>query len=198
MSVCTLLLHAPGLVSCVRQHASCQSSSKAAMAARGGRIIFFIFLECCGMNSFFLVTQSFSPHRSLVNFKIHFPIKQSSRSTRHFIWHFLRLKGSCWYWVQLHNFSIPFKILFLCAPATRPLTTNLWCIYFRNQCFKLTWRQVLQGMHVTSYVHIDNPTVWLTDSETRITDWVGSVMGKMQRPQWFLYWIQLNNRQEHR
>ena len=40
-----------------------QSSSKAAMAARGGRIIFFIFLECCGMNCFFLVTQSFSPHR---------------------------------------------------------------------------------------------------------------------------------------
>ena len=63
------------------------------MAARGGRIIFFIFLECCGMNSFFLVTQSFFPHRSLVNFlKIHFPMKQYSRSTRHFFGHFLRLK----------------------------------------------------------------------------------------------------------
>ena len=26
-------------------------------------LIFLIFVECCGMNSFFLVTQSFSPHR---------------------------------------------------------------------------------------------------------------------------------------
>ena len=92
-SVCTLLLHAPGLVSCVRQHASCQSSSKAAMAARGGRIIFFIFLECYGMNSFFSVTQSFSPHRSLVNFlKIHFPMKQYSRSTRLFFLAFFTSK----------------------------------------------------------------------------------------------------------
>ena len=29
----------------------------------GWQDYFFIFLECCGMNSFFLVTQSFSPHR---------------------------------------------------------------------------------------------------------------------------------------
>ena len=76
----------------------CGSTLRVSQAARQrwllgvAGIFFFIFLECCGMNSFFLVTQSFSPHRSLVNFlKIHF-LKKYSRSTRHFFWHFLRLK----------------------------------------------------------------------------------------------------------
>ena len=31
------------------------------MAARGGRNILFIFLECCGMNSFFGDAELFSP-----------------------------------------------------------------------------------------------------------------------------------------
>ena len=81
----------PGLSS-VRQHALCVKQ-QGSDGCSGWQEYFFHFLECCGMNSFFLVTQSFSPHRSLVNFlKIHFPMKQYSRGTRHFFWHFLRLK----------------------------------------------------------------------------------------------------------
>ena len=45
------------------------SAKKATIAAAGCRASFyFIFLECCGMNSFFFVTQSFSPHRRMVTF----------------------------------------------------------------------------------------------------------------------------------
>ena len=36
--------HAPGLVSCVDQHASCKPSSKATMAARDGKSLLFLFL----------------------------------------------------------------------------------------------------------------------------------------------------------
>ena len=47
----------------------CGSTLRVSQAARprwllaDAGLILLIFLECCGMNSFFLVTQSFSPHR---------------------------------------------------------------------------------------------------------------------------------------
>ena len=57
-----LLLYASGLVSCVRQHASCQPSSKAMMAARGGRANFFDFFRMLWYEQFFFGdAELFSP-----------------------------------------------------------------------------------------------------------------------------------------
>ena len=70
------------------------TTNNAQQQQRSGSSSSSLFLKA-STNGFVLVTWSFSPHRSLVNFlKIHFPSKQYSRSTRHFFWHFLRLKLS--------------------------------------------------------------------------------------------------------
>ena len=94
----------------------------------------------------------------------------------------------------LHTFSVSFKSR-LCVPATGPRPTNLRGISYRNQCFKLNWRQVLLGMLVASCFHLYNPTA---DSETRIPDWMGSVTSNVQRLQWLLYSNEVNTRQERR
>ena len=67
------------------------TTNNAQQQQRSGSSSSSLFLKA-STNGFVLVTWSFSPHRSLVNFlKIHFPMKHSRR-TRHFLGHFLRLK----------------------------------------------------------------------------------------------------------
>ena len=62
-SVCTLLLYAPGLVSCVRQHASYQPSNKGNDGcSRWPGLLFFYFFRMLWCEEF-CVMQSFYPHR---------------------------------------------------------------------------------------------------------------------------------------
>ena len=88
------------------------SAKKATMAARGGRADFFIFLECCGMNSYFLVTRSFSPHRWLVTFLNFFFSAGRVRVHPSFECYNQRGYIRTWYAYQHFLFDFPFDEIY--------------------------------------------------------------------------------------
>ena len=84
--------HAPAAPADKRWRTTHHTTNNAQQEQRSGSSSSSLFLKAASTNSFVLVTWSFSPHRSLVNFlKIHFPMKEHSRSRRRFLGHFLRL-----------------------------------------------------------------------------------------------------------